>query len=91
MPVIEQRVWVDSQGVVHGGEQVVGMIGPVGRIGAVAIAGANHLSVAQPASREQCTKDFGPMVTAGFAVHLGSAAELTHDQDQCILLQATLS
>src|SRR5262245_31517103 len=87
--VVDLGAGVEAEAVVDGGGQVAGSHGVGGGEGAMAVGGAPDGAGADAGAREESGIDPGPMVAAGAAVDLGSAPELTADDEERFIEEAT--
>src|SRR3982750_2889596 len=77
--VRDERVGVDAQVVVGGGQGVLIVYWPAGGRAAQLIGRADDLADVHATAEEERRVDPGPVVAAGGLVDLGGAAELTPD------------
>ena len=84
------RFEVDAKvGEDRGGEVLRGNLAVQDRV-ALAIGGADDLTVTEAAAGENQRHHVGPVVAAGVAVDDGGAAEFAHHQDQRLVEQSAL-
>src|SRR5687768_10533829 len=81
-------MWVDPEGVEHGGGEVVRAHGILGGICAVFVGSAVNEATLHSAAREQDGVAIRPMIAAGVFIDLWGSAEFAHPDDEGVLEKA---